>query len=188
LGLHLVEVRDTAIPLYGTFRTPIALTSVSYSYGPDIRLPPGEYKLLVDPDLHRSVTGTSMSFKAAPAAGGSMNFDTLDPVAIDASLPPVGFAAHHHRVSLLWSVATDPTNFISGDRGGLIAPDQEVFALLNFEVAIGDNPVSAPPPAPSPAPTPTPTPAPSATPGPSATPAPGSTPTPSTGGHRPPTP
>lgn len=151
-GLHLVEVRDQAIPLYASFRTPIVLTTVSYSYGPDINLPAGQYKLLLDPDLHRSVTGTSVSFKTSPDAGGSMNIDTLDPVQIDGSLPPVGFAAHHHRISLLWSVATDPVGFIHGDRGGLIAPNQEIFALLNFEVAIGDNPQSAPPPAPSPAP------------------------------------
>ncbi len=166
-GIHLVEVRDTAIPLYAPFRTPITLTVASYSYGPDVRLPAGQYKLLVDPDLHHSVTGTSVSFKSAPAAGGSVNTDTLDPVAIDTSLQPVGFSAHHHRLSLLWSVATDPTNFIQGDHGGLIAPNQQIFALLNVEVAIGDNPQSVPP-----APTPTPTPAPA----PSPTPAPGSAP------------
>jgi len=153
-GLHLVEVRDQAIPLYASFRTPIALTTVSYSYGPDINLPAGQYKLIIDPDLHRSVSGTSVSFKTSADAGGSTNIDTLDPVQIDASLPPVGFAAHHHRVSLLWSVATDPSGFIHGDRGGLIAPNQEIFALLNFEVAIGDNPQSAPPAPPAP-PTPT---------------------------------
>jgi hypothetical protein len=169
-GIHLVEVRDTAIPLYASFRTPIVLTAASYSYGPDNKLPAGEYKLLVDPDLHRAVTGTSMSFKSSPAAGGSTNIDILDPVQIDASLPPVGFAAHHHRVSLLWSVATDPNNFIHGDHGGLIAPNQEIFALLNFEVAIGDNPQSAPPPAPVAAPSPTPA-SPSPTPSPSVPPA-----------------
>jgi hypothetical protein len=157
-GIHLVEVRDTVIPLYASFRTPIVLTAASYSYGPDINLPAGEYKVLVDPDLHRAISGSPLSFKTSPAAGGSMNSDALDPALIDSSLPPVGFAAHHHRISLLWSVSTDPTNFIHGDHGGLIAPNQEIFALLNFEVAIGDNPQSAPAPAPTPtAPSPAPT-------------------------------
>jgi hypothetical protein len=178
-GIHLVEVRDQAIPLFASFNTPIILAVASYSYGPEINLPAGEYKLLVDPDLHRAISGGQMSFKASPAAGGSMNIDPLDPVQIDASLPPVGFAAHHHRISLLWSVGTDPSKTIRGDRGGMIAPNQEVFALLNFEVMIGDNPQGAAAPAAAPtsaAPTPAPvaasTSAPSPAPSAAATPAP----------------
>jgi hypothetical protein len=175
-GIHLVEVRDQSIPLYATFNTPLVLTAVSYSYGPDIKLPAGQYKLLADPDLHRAVTGLPLAFKESPAAGGSSNTDILDPVRIDASLPPVGFAAHHHRISLIWSVATDPARPIQGDHGGLIAPNQEVFALLNFEVAIGDNPQSAP------APVSTPTPASTTTP--TATPAPTPALDPMPPGHR----
>lgn len=147
-GTQLTEFRGSDrphgayLPILAPFNTPKVVFPLTYNYANLFTLFPS-YELRLDPNFHMGIAGQLIASTATNRAGGISNVDTLDPVVIAASTPPMGATPGKHRLFFLWNQDTG-----AGSPG--YAPNERLTTIVGVEVAIGENPVPAdPPPAPT---------------------------------------